>query len=287
MTHKIAIVGVGLMGGSLAAALRAGGFASEIVGIDTNAESLAFACKRGLIDRAAAFPAVSEADIIVLATPVGVLPALLRDITALTPARTVITDMGSVKAPVTAAAEALGLRSFVPAHPIAGAEHAGPEGADAALFQGRAVILTPTADQDPDALALVEALWRSTGARLVHSDARRHDELVAYTSHLPHVLAFACAELLDEQGRVPEWMPFAGSGLRDFLRIAGSDPVMWRDICQANRQALACALQGYSRLLGIYGEAIAAGDEEGLRAHFTRARQLRRQLNGEEIHGDN
>ncbi len=287
MAHKIAVVGVGLMGGSLAAALRAGGFASEIVGIDTNPASLTVARHRGLIDRAAALGAVAEVDIVVLATPVGALAALLRDIATLKAARTVITDMGSVKAPVAAAAEALGLRTFIPAHPIAGAEHAGPEGADAALFQGRVVILTPTADPDPEALALVESLWRSTGARLVYSDARRHDELVAYTSHLPHMLAFACAELLDEQGQVPEWIPFAGSGLRDFLRIAGSDPVMWRDICQANRQALARALQGYGRLLGIYGDALAAGDDEKLRAHFTRARQLRRQLNGEEIHGDN
>ena len=287
MTHRVAVIGVGLMGGSLAAALRTSGFAQEIVGIDTNAESLSVAADRGLIDRTGTLASAAEADIVVLATPVGALVPLLQSLRELIASTAVITDMGSVKAPVAAAAAALGMRTFIPAHPIAGAEHAGPEGADATLFAGRVVILTPDANRDPEALAVVEALWRSTGARLVYSDAARHDELVAYTSHLPHMLAFACAELLDTQGPVREWLPFAGSGLRDFLRIAGSDPVMWRDICQANRQALGRALKGYAALLDVYGEALSSGDDEGLRAHFARARQLRRQLNGKDIHGDN
>ncbi len=287
MAHKVAIVGVGLMGGSLAAALRASGFAREILGVDTSPRSLSVARRRGLIDDAATLAAAARADVIVLATPVGALAPLLGELKPLLAKTAVVTDMGSVKAPVAETAESLGMRRFIPSHPIAGAEHAGPEGADAVLFQGRVVILTPAADHDPQALALVESMWRSAGARLVCADARRHDELVAYTSHLPHLLAFACAELLDRQGRVGDWIPFAGSGLRDFLRIAGSDPVMWRDICQANRQALAGALKDYGALLGAYGEALAAGDDEELRAHFVRARALRRQLNGEDIHGDN
>lgn len=278
MKPQLAVVGVGLMGGSLAAALRAAGFVGRITGIDTDPAALALACAAGLIDGAGDLAAVGDTDIVVLATPVASLPQLLADIKPLLSSKAVVTDMGSVKAPVARAAAALRMPGFIPSHPIAGAEHSGPGAADATLFQDRVVIVTPTAGHDPRALDLVEAMWTAVGARVVRSEPTRHDHGVAYTSHLPHLLAFATAELLARHDGGDALLPFIGTGLKDFLRIARSDPVMWRDICATNSNALGTALSAYSALLAEYARSMAAGDGDDLRQHFACARDYARRL---------
>ena len=274
------------MGASLAAALRAVDFASAIVGIDENPESLAFAIERGWIERGASELGPDAADIVVLATPVGAMPDLLSRLRPLLSARTVMTDMGSVKGPVAQTAAELGLRRFVPGHPIAGAERSGPLAARAALFVKRVVVLTPGEGCEPEAVAVVRAMWEAAGAYVFLAHADVHDRMVAYTSHLPHLLAFACADLLAEEAEDHDLYPFVGAGLRDFLRIAGSDPVMWRDICQANAAILGSVLADYGERLAAYGRALAAGDFAILQAQFAKARDFRETLIRETDRGE-
>ncbi len=285
--RRLAIVGVGLMGGSLAAALRGARFVDRIVGVDEDPRSLGTAHAHGLIDDMQDLEAaVAEADLVVLATPLGALPGLLARLSRCLPARAVVTDMGSAKQPVTEAARALGLTRFVPGHPMAGGECSGPAAARADLFAGRSVILTPTETTDDEAVRAVQTMWTAAGARVVMADAATHDRLVAYTSHLPHLLAFACAELLAEYAPAEALAPFTGAGLKDFLRIAGSDPVMWRDICAANAASLAPALAAYAERLAGYSERVACGDFEGLLGHFAKARAFRADLMRRSTHGE-
>ena len=285
--RRLAIVGVGLMGGSLAAALRGARFVDRIVGVDEDPRSLGTAHAHGLIDDMQDLEAaVAEADLVVLATPLGVLPGLLARLSRCLPARAVVTDMGSAKQPVAEVARALGLTRFVPGHPMAGGECSGPAAARADLFAGRSVILTPTETTDDEAVRAVQTMWTAAGARVVMADAATHDRLVAYTSHLPHLLAFACAELLAEYAPAEALAPFTGAGLKDFLRIAGSDPVMWRDICAANAASLAPALAAYAERLAGYSERVACGDFEGLLGHFAKARAFRADLMRRSTHGE-
>lgn len=286
MKPSVAIIGVGLMGASLAAALRAVDFASCIVGIDENPESLALAVEQGWLDRGVAELGPHEADIVVLATPVGAMPGLLARLQPLLSARAVITDMGSVKGPVAQAAETLGLARFVPGHPIAGAERSGPAAASAALFVKRVVVLTPREGCDLEAVAVVRAMWEAAGAHVLIAEPGVHDRMVAYTSHLPHLLAFACADLLAEEAEDHDLYPFVGAGLRDFLRIAGSDPVMWRDVCQANAALLGPVLAAYGERLAAYGRALAAGDFVSLQTQFAKARDFRETLIRETDRGE-
>jgi len=274
------------MGASLAAALRAADFVSDIVGIDENPQSLAVALARGWIDRGAPRFSRGDGDIVVLATPVGAIPGLLASLKPLISDTTILTDMGSVKQPIGYAAKALGLRRFIPGHPIAGAECSGPAAARASLFEKRVVVLTPLDGHDPEALFTVRALWEAVGARVLLAEAGLHDRMVAYTSHLPHLLAFACADFLGDQAAEGDLYPFMGTGLRDFLRIAGSDPVMWRDICAANAAILGPLLSGYGEHLAAYGRALAAGDFDELHAHFVKARGFRETLSREASRGE-
>jgi len=282
---RLAIIGVGLMGGSLARALRGAAYVSEILGLDADPDVLARAQALGIIDRGLTRLEEGVADIIVLATPVATLPGLLLDMKAPLRTATVAFDMGSVKGPVTDAAQKAGLTRFIPCHPMAGAECSGPEAARDDLFAGRVVVLTPEAHADPQALQAARSLWEAVGARIVLAPAQAHDRLVAYTSHLPHLLAFACADFLAQQGPDSVALDFIGTGLRDFLRIAGSDPVMWRDICATNSVFLADALAGYGQYLIDYGAALRAGDGVGLHAHFARARAFYETVNEEPARG--
>lgn len=285
-TPRLAIVGVGLMGGSLAAALRKARFVGHIVGVDEDPRSLEAARARGLIDAAQDLEAaVAEADLVVLATPLGVVPELLARLSRCVSAHAVVTDMGSAKQSVAEAARALGLTRFVPGHPMAGGECSGPAAARADLFAGRNVILTPTEITDDGAVRAVHAMWTAVGGQVVLADAATHDRFVAYTSHLPHLLAFACAELLAGYAPAEALAPFTGAGLKDFLRIAGSDPVMWRDICAANAPSLAPALAAYAERLTGYSERLARGDFEGLLSHFAMAQAFRADLMQESAHG--
>ncbi len=278
MRPRLAIIGVGFMGASLAAAARAAGCVSEIVGFDTDRESLEIARARGFIDREAATLADIDADLVVLATPVGTLPGLLATLAPGLRAGTVVSDMGSVKEPVAQAAQALGLRGFIPGHPFAGSERSGAAAARADLFTGRVVALTPMPGHDEAALARVRGLWEALGAHVRLLSPADHDRIAAYTSHLPHLLAFACAGLLADEARARDLYSFAGDGLRDFLRIAGSDPVMWRDICAANADVLGPVLAAYGERLAAYGEALAEGRPAALAEAFARARDFQETL---------
>ncbi len=280
-------MGVGLMGGSLAAALREACFAERIVGVDADPAALEAARSRGLIDDAQDLEAaVGDADIVVLATPLGTLPDLLGRVARATAPETIITDMGSAKGSLAAIGRDRGLARYVPGHPMAGSECSGPVSARADLFAGRSVILTPTEITAGDAVDSVRAMWEAARARVVLADATTHDRIVAYTSHLPHLLAFACAERLAAEASAVTLAPFVGSGLKDFLRIAGSDPLMWRDVCAANAGFLGPALAAFAEDLARLSELLARSDFEGLRDYFTNARAFRAGLMKEVADGE-
>lgn len=280
--ERLVIVGVGLIGGSLAAALRRAGVVKTIVGVGRSRENLAQAQSLGLID--ASMPlaeAIAGADVIVLAVPVGAMTEIFP---LLTKTSATITDVGSVKACVVADARAaLGAnaRRFVPAHPIAGTEQSGAKAARADLFVDRQVILTPNADTDAASHARVGALWTAAGARLTEMDAATHDEIFALTSHLPHLLAYSLVNLLANARDIAlpagtdSLFDFAASGFRDFTRIAGSDPTMWRDICLANREPIAAGLKRYADSLAQLGAAVERGDATALHELFTVAKRAR------------
>jgi prephenate dehydrogenase len=281
---RIAILGTGLIGASVAAALRRRHLASRIVGYDLDSEVCARALGLGLFDAAAASPAqaVREADLIVLATPVGSMPELLAELAAELGSSTIVTDVGSTKADVLAAARrALGtaFARFVGAHPIAGCEQSGPDGADPDLFEGCTVVITDAGETRPDALARIEQLWHACGARVVRMDAAEHDRMLAAVSHLPHVLAFALVAQIAGQPDAQRKLSLAGSGFRDFTRIAASSPRMWRDIALANRDAVGAELRGFVAALQRIEQALAEGDAPWLQQLFEVASDTRRRMN--------
>lgn len=282
MIERIAIVGMGLMGGSLARALRTARLAREIVGCGRNAATLAQAVQAGAIDRAEADVAlaVRDADMVVLAVPVGATREVLTRLAPALSPHAVVTDVGSVKTSVLAdARRVLGSTypRFVGGHPLAGGEESGFGASQLDLYRASRVIVTPESDTDPAATAKVREMWHALGAEVVTLGAREHDEILSRTSHLPHVLAFALMNLL---ARDPRALDFAGNGFRDMTRIAASDPVMWRDICLANRDALRRAANELRAVLDEILRATEAGDAKELEALFSRAQKMRRQLGG-------
>jgi prephenate dehydrogenase len=282
---KIAILGCGLIGCSLAAALRQRGLVSRALGYDSDANHAARALARGWIDAAAGTvaEAAREAEVVILAAPVGTMPALLGQVAASLRADAVVTDVGSTKRDVIdAARRGLGsaFERFVPAHPIAGSEKSGPEYADAGLFEGRVVITTATSATRPDALQRIEAMWRACGASIEHMDADQHDRVLASVSHLPHVLAFALVARIASEPDATLKFSLAGAGFRDFTRIAASSAAMWRDIALANREALGQELHAYVSLLQDLERALDAGDAPWLEQLFERASRSRQQQAG-------
>ena len=243
---KLVVVGVGLIGGSFALALKRSGATARVVGVGRSRENLLAAERRGIIDCAVSLDQawtaeLADADLVLLATPVGQMPSLFAAIAPALGAHTVITDAGSTKRDVIAAARAaLGdaLPRFVPGHPIAGTEHSGATAAFEALFRDKQVVLTPLAETAPDALSRVKACWTHCGALVRELDPLRHDAIFAAVSHLPHALAFALVAELAARPDGDECFGLAGSGLRDFTRLAGGQAEMWRDVCLANRDAL-------------------------------------------------
>ncbi|VVE33963.1 prephenate dehydrogenase [Pandoraea capi] len=278
--NKLVICGVGLIGGSLARALKAAGVVKEVVGVGRTEASLARACELGVIDRAASSmaDAVAGADIVLLAAPVAQTPALLAAIRPYLAGHTIVTDAGSTKTDAVAAAHsALGDDAwrFVPGHPIAGAELSGVDAAKADLYRDRRVVLCPQSGNRSDDVARVRAMWEATGARVSEMTETQHDRVFASVSHLPHVLSYALiAQILDAPDAALKF-GFAGGGFRDFTRIAASNPEMWRDICVANRDALLAELDGYLATLGALRQLIDAGDGAGLEAVFARTSQAR------------
>jgi prephenate dehydrogenase len=281
---KLVVVGVGLIGGSFALALREAGRVDIVVGIGRGQANLDAASTRAIIDRGvrvdADWPAeLADADLVLLAAPVAQYPALLAPMAGRLGPRTIVTDAGSTKQDVIAAARgALGaaFAKFVPGHPIAGTEHSGADAAFAALFRERNVVLTPTAATDPAATATVAALWEACGSRVRILEAAAHDRIFAAVSHLPHLLAFALVDAFAARPDADEIFLFAASGFRDFTRIAGSAPEMWRDIALANRDALLAEVTAFRTQLERIAAMVAAGDGDALAAVFARARSARR-----------
>jgi len=277
---RLCIIGVGLIGGSLARALKRDGACGEVVGCGRDEAALQRAVELGVIDRYHADPAqaVRGADVVVLAVPLGNMEAVLRAIAPAVTDDTVITDVGSAKGSVVAAAAAVfgGVPArFVPGHPIAGTEKSGVDASFAELFEGRRVILTPLATTDHGAHDIVRRMWEQAGAEVVDMDVAHHDEVLAATSHLPHVLAFALVDTLARMHEKAEIFRYAAGGFRDFTRIASSDPNMWRDICLANREAVVAMLDRFGADLALLRAAIDGGDGAALAEVFTRAKTAR------------
>jgi prephenate dehydrogenase len=282
---RLALIGVGLIGGSAALAWKHSGQVGTVVGFDPDAAACALALERGVVDRTAGSvaEAVRDAELVLLAVPVGAMAAVLDEVAGAVPAHAIVTDVGSTKRSVIAAARsALGalssfsFRRFVPGHPIAGGEKPGVAHADAALFRGKLFVSTPVAETHPEALAQVEALWRAAGATVQQMAADEHDRVFAAISHLPHLLAFALVAQIAAEPDGARKLGFAGAGFRDFTRIAASSPALWRDIALANRDALAAELQGYRAQLDRLHAALEASDAAALEAVFTQAAQARR-----------
>lgn len=281
---RLAIAGVGLIGGSLAAALKEAGLVDEIIGLGRRRETLEQARALGLIDVIADKPEqIAGADVVMLATPVAQIEAVLAAIAPHLGVHTVVTDAGSTKSDVIAAArKILGdkFSHFVAGHPIAGAERNGPQAARADLFRGRNVVLCPETETDLQALETVTAMWQATGAQVSRMDAARHDRIFAAVSHLPHLAAFALVDDLAGRAEADEFFRFAASGFRDFTRIAGSSPEMWRDIALANRGALREELAAYRNKLDEIAAALENGDAQALETIFARASKARRNWSG-------
>ncbi len=278
---KIVVVGVGLIGGSFALALRKANAAVEVVGVGRSRATLDEALRLGLIDRIGACDAATleNADLVLLATPVGQMPALMQAMAPYLGAQTVITDGGSTKSDVVDAARQFlpqHLSRFVPAHPIAGAEYSGAAAARVDLYVERKVVLTPLPENAPEAVGRVRAAWIACGATVHEMAPARHDQVFAAVSHLPHLLSFALVHDLAQRENREEFFRFAASGFRDFTRIAASHPEMWRDICIANKDALLGELEQYQRQLDELRRALVEGDAAALEAVFAEARTVRR-----------
>lgn len=277
---KIVIFGVGLIGGSIALALKKAGSTAQIIGVGRSTESLQTALDLGVIDTASTnlAQAVSDADLILIATPVAQTPVILSAIKPHLGTDTIITDAGSTKSDVLSyASDVLAERAsqFVGGHPIAGAEKSGVTAANADLFRSKNVILTPTTKNSAEAISRVKTLWQLCGANVSEMTAETHDSVFAAVSHLPHLLAFALVDDIASRPNAEQLFSFAASGFRDFTRIAGSHPEMWRDISLANKTALLAELTAYQAELVQLKKLLEAEDGAGLQALFERASTAR------------
>ena len=280
MFKKVVIFGVGLIGGSFALALRRAGQAAHIVGVGRSLASLERARALGIIDAIAtdAAAAVADADLIMVAAPVAQTEAILASIKPHLDARAIVTDAGSTKSDVVAAArKALGERiaQFVPAHPIAGREKHGPEAALAELYEGKKVVITALPENSAADVETVAAAWRACGAIIHRLSPQEHDAVFASVSHLPHVLAFALVDDIARKPHAATLFQYAASGFRDFTRIAGSSPEMWRDITLANRDALLVEVDTYLAQLQAMRAMIAASDGAALEKIYASAQHAR------------
>lgn len=279
--HKLVLVGAGLIGGSFALALKNAGCLARVTGIGRNRQNLLQAQELGIIDEVAdtVAPALRDADLVMLAVPVGQMGPVMASIAPHLGEQTIITDVGSTKQDILRLARAhLGdhLARFVPAHPIAGAETSGPAAARAELFQGKNLLLTPVAETAPAAIRRVEALWQACGAIVTRMDAAQHDAIFAAVSHLPHLLSFALVDELSGRENAAQLFQYAAGGFRDFTRIAASHPEMWRDISLANRECLLAELKAYQAELARMVALLENADAGGLEQIFTNARNARR-----------
>ncbi|MDD2722172.1 MAG: prephenate dehydrogenase/arogenate dehydrogenase family protein [Gallionella sp.] len=278
--NKLVIFGAGLIGGSFALALKKAGEVGEVVGFGRSRATLEEAVRLGILSRIGEDLAaeMSDADLVLLATPVGQMAELMARIAPHLGAHTLVTDGGSTKGDVVAAVYAnFGGKAaqFVPAHPIAGAEKSGASAAQADLYVGKKVVLTPLPENSAESVSRVRAAWQACGANVSELTASQHDAVFAAVSHLPHLLSFALVHDIAERSERDLLLSFAASGFRDFTRIAASSPEMWRDICLANREALLAELARYMQELETINAALQASDAERLQEIFSLAREVR------------
>lgn len=281
--ERLTVIGVGLIGGSLARALKSVGYCGEIVGAGRNLGRLEIAASLGVVDRIEIdlAQAVSGADVVFIAVPLGAMRGLLDAVAPHLPGDAVLTDAGSAKGCVIEDARAAFGHipgRFVPGHPIAGTERSGVEASFAELFNGRRVILTPLAETELRARDRVARMWEAAGARVEDMGVQHHDAVLAATSHLPHLLAYSLVDTLAKMDDRAEIFRFAAGGFRDFTRIASSDPQMWRDICVANRTPLLEALEAFNRDLASLANAISRADGDVVLELFKRAKFARDNL---------
>jgi len=282
---RLAIVGVGLIGGSFALGLRKAGVATSIVGYDRDRMALERALSLGVIDNAAesVSDAAQGADLVVVAVPVRAVGAVLHDVGLALGPEAVVTDVGSTKRDVVESARHE-LRErfprFVPGHPIAGREASGVEAAAADLFKGARVVLAPERETAADAQDMVRNAWEAVGARVSMLTANDHDRIFAAVSHLPHLLAFALVSEIASRPDAADFLGFAGGGFRDFTRIAASSPEMWRDIALQNRAALLAELDHYRDRLAVFRDLVDRGDGPGLQRLMDEARATRQSMGG-------
>lgn len=280
MIERLVIIGVGLIGGSLARALRGAGAVAEVVGCGRSLSNLERARELGVIDRFSQDPgaAVRGADLVFVSVPLGAMRGVFAALAPHLDPAAILTDGGSVKGSVILdAIAAFGQvpPRLVPGHPIAGTERSGVEASFAELYRNRRVILTPLPETDPRALERVEWMWGACGAEVSRMSVAHHDEVLAATSHLPHMLAFGLVDALARMDETDEIFRYAAGGFRDFTRIASSNPVMWRDICMANREALSAMLARFGVELTDLAEGIRRGDGDRLLDIFERAKSAR------------
>lgn len=277
---KVLVFGVGLIGASFARGLKAAHAVDEVVGFGRTPKSLKAAYDLGIIDEVGINPGadVREADLILVASPVGQMPEIFQRIAPYLGEHTIVTDAGSTKGDVVAAArEAFGdkIGQFVPGHPIAGAETSGAAASKVDLYQGRKVVLTPLPENTPEAVQKVQRAWELCGADVHILDAETHDRVFAAVSHLPHLLAYALVDEFAKRGNADQLFDYAAAGFRDFTRIAGSHPEMWRDIALANRTALLAELDRYNAALMHLRQALVNSDGDALQTIFANARDKR------------
>ncbi|WP_298497462.1 prephenate/arogenate dehydrogenase family protein [uncultured Maritimibacter sp.] len=279
---RVALIGLGLIAGSMSLAMRRAGLASEIVGTARSADTRAVAAEIGLVDRVVdtAAEAVADADLVVLAVPVGAMGAVAAEIAPHLKPGATVTDVGSVKRAVI---EAVGPHipegvHFIPAHPLAGTEHSGPRSGFASLFDNRWCLIVPVDGTDLAATEALRALWEGMGAHVDVMDADHHDLVLAVTSHTPHLIAYTMVGVADDLRRVTdsEVIKYSAAGFRDFTRIAASDPTMWRDVFLTNKDATLEILGRFTEELFALQRAIRTGDGDLLHDYFTRTRAIRR-----------
>ena len=277
---RLAVIGVGLIGGSLALALRQAGAVGETIGIGRGRANLDKALELGVVDRVCSDAAqgVREADVVFLATPVQSLGPVARQIMPHLKPGAILTDGGSVKAEVIRAIEPH-LRDdvhFVPGHPIAGTEKSGAEAAFATLYRERRCILTPTARTAPQALETIRRMWQCAGSEVVVMDVQKHDRVLAAISHLPHMVAYTLVNGVGSYDRYEEnILDYSAGGFRDFTRIASSDPTMWRDIALTNREALLEMMDRFEMFFAELKDLVRSGDGEALYRFFLNSKELR------------
>ena len=283
MIHHLTIIGVGLIGGSLAKALRFENAVGHITGFGRTESSLQRAQALGVVDSWSLDlgTAVEQAEVVVIASPVNAISSTFQKLKSCLGDNAIVTDAGSVKGPIVdAAVSGLGdkIVNFVPGHPIAGKEQSGVDAASATLFKGHRTILTPIANTGTEAISTVKDMWETIGAEVVFMEPSVHDELLALTSHLPHALAFILVDLLSRQTNPEDSFDLSAGGFYDITRIASGDPVMWRDIFLSNQQAVLQRLTEFSTAIASLAELINDCDSHGLEQMFKHSNEVRRQI---------